>query len=106
MMPSGSCSKNQLIPPETPNLQPKLVSRNSVFTSQGQSTAVAILRAWLQRSDSPGRPARGPSAAIYSLGGRAARIASKTRDVVSGRLKIRNRTALFMEHISRYLADT
>jgi len=45
-------------------------------------------------SVSPDRFVRGPSAATYNLGGLAARIASNTFSVVSGRLKTRKSTGV------------
>src|SRR5680860_1632642 len=43
--------------------QPRLSSRNNVFSSQGQSTAAAVSRTCPQRSFSPRLSLRGPSAA-------------------------------------------
>src|ERR1700733_8026092 len=84
------------MPPDTPFLQPRLCSRKRVLTSQGQSTALAMARTSTQAAASAGRLTRGPSAAMYSFGGRAARIASNTWRVVAGRLNTRNNTALLM----------
>ena len=58
------------------------------MSSHDQSTASTTARASRQRPASPGRSARGPSATTSSFGGRASRTRSKTRAVVSGRLKI------------------
>src|SRR3984957_19791354 len=93
-MPSGSHSKNQSKACETACLHPRFWSRNSVLTSHGQSTTVATRRVSSARCASPDRFGRAPSAATYSRGGRAARIAANTSAVGSGRLNTRNRTGL------------
>ena len=90
MMPSSTFPKNQSKAPAGPYLQPKFSSRNSVRTSHGQSTAVAIFCVSSQSALSVGRFGRGPSPATKSLAGRRFRISSNTRPVLSGRLKIRS----------------
>src|SRR5690606_18092241 len=92
IIPSTSCSKNQSIDVETPLSAPRWLSRNKVFTSQGQSTCPAIARAASHNCPSAG--VSGPSAAIYNRGGFARRIRSKTCCVDSGLSKIMNRTGL------------
>ena len=94
IIPISSSLKNQSIAVFTAFPQPKFFSRKRVFTSHGQSTAVAISRTFATRSASPAFASRGPSAATYNRGGFACRMASNTIAVVSGRLKTRNSTAV------------
>ena len=78
---------------DTPALQPAFSFLKKVFTSQSHSMVLIIfLVSRHNRSSSP-KPGRGPSAAIYKRFGLTFFMASNTRFVVSGRLKIINRMA-------------
>src|SRR5882724_9581998 len=94
MIPSVSCSKNQLIADDGPFPQPRFWFLNNFVTSQSQSIALAISRTSLHLSTSSFLSSRGPSAAIYNFVGFIFRIASITFRVVSGLLKIRNNTGV------------
>src|SRR5437867_36599 len=59
---------------------------------QGQSTRATISRTAAQRAASEATFGRGPSAMRKRAGGRAPRMAAKTRSVTSGRLKMMKAT--------------
>jgi hypothetical protein len=79
----------------TADLHPKFCFLNKVFTSQGQLTAVAILRTKFTFSTSLILPNLGPSDATYNRFGLIFFITSKTLEVVSGRLNTKKRIAVF-----------
>jgi hypothetical protein len=58
-MPSGSCSKNQVMAELTPCFSPTLAGWKRVRTSQGQSTSSTSERTRAQAASSAGL--RGPS---------------------------------------------
>src|SRR5258708_4421319 len=94
MIPSSSCSKNHVKAEDGPTPQFKFSSRKRVSTLHSQSTCSTIFLASAQFLISLFTFLRGPSAAMYSLGGFAFRMASKTSRVVSGLLKITNNTGV------------
>jgi hypothetical protein len=80
-------------------MHPGLTSEKQVETSHSQLTHRITDRAARHFSASSGLPGRGPSATTSSFFGLAARIVSKTRSVVSVRLKIRNTTGVLNRHV-------
>src|SRR5438270_7087897 len=97
-MPSSTCLKNQEMAWLTAFLQPRLRGLNKVRTSLCQSTVEASSRTFATRSASAAFSGRGPSTAKKICDGLTGRSASKTRAVVSGRLKARSKRS--EEHTS------
>ena len=94
MIASSTWRKTQSRPLEIRFRQPRFTSEKFFRTSQGQSTRSIAARVAAQLSASPGRSGRAPSATTSSFAGRARRISSNTRAVVSGRLKMMKTTGV------------